>query len=66
VDAAIEVFKINTGVFPESWNVWDSLGEGYMTRGDKDLAIENYEKSLEINPQNDNGREILKRLKEGK
>jgi tetratricopeptide (TPR) repeat protein len=66
VDAAIEVFKINTVVFPESWNVWDSLGEGYMTRGDKDLAIKNYEKSLELNPQNDNGREILKRLKEGK
>jgi tetratricopeptide (TPR) repeat protein len=66
IDEAIEVFKVNTLVFPESWNVWDSLGEGYMTRGDDDLAIKNYEKSLELNPQNDNGRGLLKKLKEGK
>jgi len=33
-----------------------------MTQGDKDLAIANYKKSLELNPQNANGREMLKRL----
>ncbi len=66
VDEAIEVLLINAKAFPESWNVWDSLGEAYMTRGDKDLAIENYEKSLELNPQNDAGREVLKKLEESK
>jgi tetratricopeptide (TPR) repeat protein len=66
VNEAIEVFLVNVEVFSESWNVWDSLGEAYMTRGDKELAIEGYEKSLELNPQNDAGREALKKLKEGK
>lgn len=65
VSEAIEVFTINTEVFPDSWNVWDSLGEAYMVQGEKDLAIESYEKSLELNPGNDNGREMLKKLKEG-
>ena len=66
VNAAIEVFLINTEAFPESWNVWDSLGEAYMTRGDKELAIENYEKSLALNPQNNAAREILERLRESR
>ena len=64
VSEAIEVFTINTEVFPDSWHVWDSLGEAYMVQGEKDLAIQNYEKSLELNPGNDNGREMLKKLKE--
>ena len=42
IDDAIEVFKKNTELYPESWNVWDSLAEGYMNKGDKQLAIENY------------------------
>ncbi len=66
VDEAVEVFKLNAKVFPESWNVWDSLGEAYMTRGDNELAIKNYEKSLELNPQNDAAREVLKKLEESK
>ena len=56
----------HTVIFPESWNAWDSLGEAYVTRGDEDLAIETYEKSLELNPQNANGREVLERLTESK
>ena len=59
---AIEVFKINIEEFPESFNVYDSMGEAYMENGDIDLAIQYYKKSLEINPQNTNGIEMLKRL----
>jgi len=62
---AIEVFKLNVEAFPESWNVYDSLGEAYMVNGDKELAIKNYKKSIELNPNNDNGKRIVKRL-EGK
>jgi cytochrome c-type biogenesis protein CcmH/NrfG len=40
------------------------LGEAYAAHGDKALAIKNYEKSIELNPNNTNGIGILKRLKE--
>jgi glyoxylase-like metal-dependent hydrolase (beta-lactamase superfamily II) len=60
---AIEVFKMNVELYPEAWNVYDSLGEGYMLLGEKELAIEFYKKSLEINPDNANGIAMLKRLK---
>lgn len=60
---AVEIFKLNTEAYPESWNVWDSLAEAYMESGDTELAIRYYEKSLELNPANENGREMLKRIR---
>jgi tetratricopeptide (TPR) repeat protein len=60
---AIEVFKLNTEAYPESWNVWDSLAEAYMESGDTKLAIRYYEKSLELNPANENGRKMLRRIR---
>jgi CubicO group peptidase (beta-lactamase class C family) len=62
IDAAIEFFKLNIKLFPESWNVYDSLAEGYINKGEKDLAIKYYRKSLELNPDNVNGKEFLKKL----
>jgi CubicO group peptidase (beta-lactamase class C family) len=63
---SIAVFQRNVQEYPQSWNVYDSLGEAYMDAGQKDLAIVNYEKSLQINPQNQNGSEKMKKLKENK
>ncbi|MGH7595429.1 MAG: serine hydrolase [bacterium] len=63
VKEAIEVFKLNVEAFPQSSNVYDSLGEAYMTNGEKELAIKNYEKSIELNPKNTGGIEMLKKLK---
>jgi CubicO group peptidase (beta-lactamase class C family) len=60
---AIEVFKQNTVDFPASFNAWDSLAEGYMDNGNKDLAIKYYKKSLELNPNNTNATDQLKKLK---
>jgi len=60
---AIEIFKLNVEEYPESGNVYDSLGEAYMVDGNHKLAIENYEKSIEIDPENTNGIKILKKLK---
>lgn len=60
--AAIAVFKFNAAQYPRSSNVYDSLGEAYMENGDKALAVENYQKSLELDPQNRNAREMLARL----
>jgi hypothetical protein len=34
-----------------------------MARGDKELAIKNYKKSLELNPKNDNAVKMLKQLR---
>jgi tetratricopeptide (TPR) repeat protein len=58
------MFKINVEDHPKSANVYNSLGEAYMINGDKNAAIENYKKSLELNPNNGNAREMLKRLQE--
>ena len=63
VDDAIEVFLLNVKLFPNSWNVYDSLGEAYAAAGKKDLAIKNYERSIELNPKNDNGRKMLETLR---
>jgi tetratricopeptide (TPR) repeat protein len=59
---AIALLKLNVEFYPKSWNVYDSLAEAYMSNGDKDLAITNYKKSLELNPENTNGVEMLKKL----
>jgi len=59
---AIEIFKLNVAAFPEASNPYDSLGEGYMKNGDKELAIKNYKKSLELNPDNTNAVEMLKQM----
>jgi tetratricopeptide (TPR) repeat protein len=61
-DDAIEIFKLNVSEHPKSWNVYDSLGEAYLEKGQKELAIENYRKSLELNPGNENGKDKLKKL----
>lgn len=61
---AIEVFKLNVAAFPESWNVYDSLGEAYLDDGQTALAIDNYEKSVQLNPRNTAGAEIVNRLKQ--
>jgi CubicO group peptidase (beta-lactamase class C family) len=61
---AIVYFKLNVEFYPNSWNVYDSLGEAYMANGEKELAIANYKKSLEMNPKNTNGAEMLKKLEQ--
>jgi CubicO group peptidase (beta-lactamase class C family) len=59
---AIEIFKLNVEMYPKSWNVYDSLAEGYMIHGDRDLALTNYRKSLELNAGNDNAKEMIRRM----
>jgi len=54
VNNAIKIFKLNVKSFPDSFNPYDSLGEAYMINKDYALAIKNYEKSIELNPNNTN------------
>jgi imidazolonepropionase-like amidohydrolase len=63
VDSALAVFVLNTEHFPSAFNTWDSLGEAWLVKGDSARAIENYEKSLALNPDNTNAREYLERLR---
>mgnify|MGYP002725464991 CR=1 FL=1 len=60
---AIELFKLNVVVYPESSNVYDSLGEGYLVDGQYALAIINYAISLEKDPGNENAKDKLAELK---
>ncbi|MBN1165090.1 MAG: M56 family metallopeptidase [Candidatus Krumholzibacteriota bacterium] len=62
-DESILVFKLNVKEYPDSWNVYDSLGEAYMAAGEYEEAAENYAHSLELNPDNKGGEERLKKLK---
>ena len=59
---AVEVFALNVRAFPRSANVYDSLGEAYLARGDTALAIANYQRSLELDQGNSNASNILKRI----
>jgi len=60
---AIKILRLNAEVYPKSANVYDSLGEAYMNDGDKEHAIENYEKSLQLDPGNKGAVEKLKQLR---
>lgn len=65
LDEAIEVFKLNVEYYPNAANVYDSLGEAYMLKGNKELAIKNYEKALGLSPDYPSAVEALKKLKTG-
>jgi CubicO group peptidase (beta-lactamase class C family) len=61
-DDAIAVFEQNTTDYPASFNTWDSLAEAYMDKGNKELAIKYYKKSLQLNPNNASAVTQLKKL----
>jgi cytochrome c-type biogenesis protein CcmH/NrfG len=63
VDDAIVIFELQVRQHPDSWNAWDSLGEGYMRRGDIKSAVDHYEHSLKLNPANSNGVRMLEKLR---
>lgn len=60
---AVKIFELNIQQYPESANVYDSMGEGCMIAGDNKNAIKYYEKSLEIDPKNENAKKMLEQLK---
>lgn len=62
---ALKIFKINTELFPEAFNTWDSLGEAFMKMGNDARAIACFERSLELNPENTNAEEMIARIQEG-
>jgi tetratricopeptide (TPR) repeat protein len=62
VRSALEVFKLNVSLFPDSWNVYDSYGEALLKNGDRESAIFNYTKAVQLNPDSQSSNAILKKL----
>ncbi len=60
---ALETFKLNVLLFPDDWNVYDSYGEALLNANNKTEAIKMYQKSLALNPDNENAKEVLMKLK---
>jgi tetratricopeptide (TPR) repeat protein len=63
IEDAIAVFKVNVHLYPQAASAYSSLGEAYVAAAQKDLAIENYEKSLQLEPGDQNARAALAKLK---
>jgi tetratricopeptide (TPR) repeat protein len=59
---AVEIFKLNVEAYPQAFNPYDSLAEAYMNLNERELAIANYKKSIELNPKNTGAIENLKKL----
>jgi len=62
VQAAIEILKLEVEEYPQYWNAYDSLGDAYKAAGQNGLAIANYKRSLELNPNNSNATAQIKAL----
>ena len=62
IDAAINIFKLNVSLFPDSWNVYDSLGEALVFQGNHQAAIINYRRALKINPTSQSAKKALEKL----
>jgi predicted alpha/beta superfamily hydrolase len=59
---ALAFFNLNAKNFPNSFNVYDSLGDAYEAAGDNKKAIKSYNKSLELNPNNENAKMKIEKL----
>ena len=66
IEKAINVFKINTELYPTSSNTFDSLGDAYLKSNDTIKAIDSYKKALSINPENRSSMRNLKKLTDEK
>jgi tetratricopeptide (TPR) repeat protein len=64
-DEAIKVLALNTELFPNSWNTWDSLAEAYMQKGELHIATGFFKKSIELNPNNGHAKEMIEKMANG-
>lgn len=61
-DNAILISRAIISEFPEYWKAYDAFGETYIMKGDTISGIQNFKKSVELNPQNTNAKARLKKL----
>lgn len=62
IDTALEIFRLNTRLFPKEANAWDSLAEACLRKGDREAAVRYYRKALELNPELGSAKAALDRL----
>ena len=62
VAAAIRLFELNVEMYSEASNPYDSLGEAYAVAGDRERAIANYQRALDLDPGSDSARDALARI----
>lgn len=62
MDAAMAIFEINIRLFPDSWNVYDSYGEALRKIGRFEESLDNYRRSVNLNPQNHHGLNAIAEL----
>ena len=58
---ALEIFKLNVSLYPQSANAYDSLAEVYAELGNRELARKNYQRALALNPKNTGAADYLKK-----
>jgi len=66
LDDCIKIFDLNIREFPSSSNVYDSMGEAFYNKGDFNLALLNYKKSLELDPKNDNAKQMIEKIEQAR
>jgi tetratricopeptide (TPR) repeat protein len=62
LNESVLVFKLNTELYPDAWNVWDSYGEALAIAGKNEEAITAYKRSVHLNPSSVKGLESIKNL----
>ncbi|MDR6195100.1 serine hydrolase [Siphonobacter sp. SORGH_AS_0500] len=62
IDSAIKIFSLNVSEFPGSANTYDSRGEAYFNKKEYQLSINDYQKSLELDPTNHNAEEMILKI----
>jgi tetratricopeptide (TPR) repeat protein len=69
LEAAVFVLQLNTELFPNSANTWDSLAESYWKSNQIEKAVQYYNTAIELDPNGptgDNARNMLRQIKEHK
>jgi len=64
-EEALKIFKLNTELYPDGFNTYDSYGECLVKLGRLKEGISAYKKSLELNPNNDNAKKVLEEIDDG-
>jgi CubicO group peptidase (beta-lactamase class C family) len=62
IDEAVEIFKLNIVAYPSSSNAYESLGEAYLDKGDKNQAEVNFTESLKLDPANQDAIRMMKKI----